>query len=98
MAALWNGLVLLLSMVTTCALGGCATARPMSTAANGPVAVSIGDVAHMCLASGYDSPRGCMMKHANGSYTIYCQDGSRDELAECLAHEIRHILEPEWRH
>lgn len=78
-------------------LAGCATA-PHSTAANGPVAVTIGDVRHMCLASGYDSPRGCLMQHPNGRITIYCADGSRDELAECLAHEVRHLVEPAWRH
>ncbi len=78
------------------AVAGCAS--PFATSVNGPVAVSIGDVAHMCRLSGYDSPRGCMMRHANASVEVFCQDGSRDELAECLAHELRHVIDPGWSH
>jgi len=69
---------------------------PMSTSVSGPVAVSIGDIDHMCRA--VNGERGCMVKHPNGTIMIYCRNESRDALAECLAHEIRHIVEPEWRH
>ncbi len=86
-ATLWCSLV----AMATFGCGG-----PMSSAVSGPVAISIGDIDHMCRA--VDGQRGCMMKHPNGTLTIYCRDESRDALAECLAHEIHHITNPEWRH
>ena len=40
---------------------------------------------------------GCMVRWAEGGYWYYQVHCVRDS-AYCLAHEIRHIVEPEWHH
>lgn len=78
-------------------MSGCATSPALfSSAINGDVSVTIGDVDHLCRAHGGE--RGCLTRSRSGKLAIYCRDESRDALAECLAHEIRHALDPTWVH
>lgn len=39
--------------------------------------------------------RGCLIRWQE-TYWVFCPQGPN--MAECIAHEIRHIVEPEWRH
>ena len=71
-------------------LAGCA---PFHEAVEGPVRVVIGDVRHLCLAFTGTPARGCVTRH-QGRITVYCQAGD----VACLAHEIRHVVEPGWQH
>lgn len=74
-------------------LAGCASVS-RHEAVSGPVRVVVGDIAHLCLAF-YGAPvRGCLTRHADGRITIYC----RADDVECLAHEVRHALDPTWTH
>jgi hypothetical protein len=77
------------------AFAGCGAA--MTSAVSGPVAVSIGDVGHMCWTPEGWSPRGCVIRSGE-KLAVYCRAGSREELAECLAHELHHVVDPTWRH
>lgn len=74
-------------------LTGCAR-TPFLTYENGPVALHIGDVRHVCAASGVIYNRGCTMRYPNGRIEVYCADGDY----ECIAHELRHVADPGWRH
>lgn len=74
-------------------MGGCA-AVPFREATEGPVRVVVGDIDHLCLAFYGQPVRGCMTRSPDGRVTIYCRAGD----VECLAHEIRHVVEPGWRH
>jgi len=38
--------------------------------------------------------RGCTMRYPNGRIEVYCAAGDY----ECLAHELRHVADPTWRH
>jgi len=73
--------------------GGCAAA-PFVGFENGPVALYIGDVRHVCAASGAFANRGCTMRYPNGRIEVYCAEGDY----ECIAHELRHVADPDWRH
>jgi len=74
-------------------LAGCAAA-PFVSYENGPVALYIGDVRHVCAASGVLYNRGCTIRYPNGRLEVYCADGDY----ECIAHEMRHVADPAWRH
>ncbi|PYN76871.1 MAG: hypothetical protein DMD96_25255 [Candidatus Rokuibacteriota bacterium] len=71
---------------------GCSTA-PFVGYKNGPVTLYIGDVRHVCAASGNNN-RGCTVRYPNGRIEVYCADGDY----ECLAHELRHVADPTWQH
>ena len=34
------------------------------------------------------------MRYPNGRVEVYCADGDY----ECLAHEVRHVVDPTWQH
>ncbi len=87
-----------LAMLARLLLAACATAKPFDEAVNGPVLVAIGDVGHICAIAGQGPRAGCVVRHPNGRLEVYCEDATRLRLAQCFAHEIRHIVEPEWRH
>jgi hypothetical protein len=74
-------------------IGGCAQA-PFVSYENGPVALYIGDVRHVCAASGVLANRGCTMRYPNGRIEVYCAAGDY----VCIAHELRHVADPHWRH
>ena len=78
--------------VAAIVLGGCSIA-PFVGYRNGPVTLYIGEVRHVCAAGG-SSNRGCTMRYPNGRVEVYCADGDY----ECLAHELRHIVDPMWEH
>ena|SRR3990172_4158766 len=84
------GLIIGLVLVLT----ACAVRAPFREAAEGPVRVIVGDIGHLCLALYGQPVRGCMTRSPEGRVTIYCREGD----VECLAHEVRHALEPEWHH
>jgi hypothetical protein len=73
-------------------IGGCSTS-PFIGYRNGPVTLYIGDVRHVCAAGG-SSNRGCTMRYPNGRVEVYCAAGDY----ECLAHELRHVVDPTWEH
>ena len=73
-------------------IAGC-SAAPFVGYENGPVTLYVGDVRHICAASGINN-RGCTIRHPNGRIEVYCADGDY----ECLAHELRHVADPTWRH
>ena len=60
---------------------GCSTA-PFVGYKNGPVTLYIGDVRHVCAASGNNN-RGCTVRYPNGRIEVYCADGvpTRERLA-----------------
>jgi hypothetical protein len=74
-------------------IGGCARA-PFVSYENGPVALYIGDVRHVCAAGGVLANRGCTMRYPNGRVEVYCAAGDYT----CIAHELRHVADPHWRH
>ena len=78
--------------VATILIGGCATS-PFVGYRNGPITLYIGDVRHVCAAGGIGN-RGCTMRYPNGRVEVYCADGDY----ECLAHELRHVVDPAWQH
>jgi len=71
---------------------GC-SAAPFVGYQNGPVTLYVGDVRHVCAAGGINN-RGCTMRYPNGRIEVYCAAGDY----ECLAHELRHVADPTWRH
>jgi hypothetical protein len=71
---------------------GC-SAAPFVGYPNGPVTLYVGDVRHVCAAGGINN-RGCTMRYPNGRIAVYCGAGDY----ECLAHELRHVADPTWRH
>ena len=77
-------------------LVGCGISPQVGT--SGPVTVILDDgrrVAEQCQQiTGHPRAQGCMVRVGN-RVTIMCP---RDWPAECLAHEVRHVVEPEWRH
>ncbi len=80
-------------LLALAALGaGCATA-PFTRYDHGPVTLFVGDIRHICAASGINN-RGCTMRYPNGHIEIYCAAGDY----ECLAHEIHHVADSAWRH
>jgi hypothetical protein len=87
-------------------LAGCAGPASMSTV--GPVTVALGsrewvrrtcrialhlDTAPLLAALVWDHVRGCVVLR-EGKIAIYCPVGD----AECIAHEIRHAIDPLWTH
>ena len=79
-------------------LSGCAFSV---RATEGPVTVVLGDsasTARQCVRlTGEPRAVWCMTRFGP-AVTIYCPMIKAEGLAECLAHEIRHVLEPAWRH
>jgi hypothetical protein len=73
-------------------VGGC-SAAPFVGYENGPVTLYIGDVRHVCAASGINN-RGCTIRYPNGRLEVYCAGSDY----ECLAHELHHVADPTWRH
>jgi hypothetical protein len=71
---------------------GC-SAAPFVGYQNGPVTLYVGDVRHVCAAGGINN-RGCTMRYPSGRIEVYCAAGDY----ECLAHELRHVADPTWRH
>lgn len=90
-----RGLVLL---AVALVLAACATGVPFVEERNGPVTVAIGDVQHLCLAYSGAAAPGCFVRTRAGGLKIYCQRGDDQWLARCFAHEIRHAVEPQWKH
>lgn len=56
-------------------------------------------IAEACVQmSGKPAAEGCMQA-LNDRFFILCPlDGASVSTAQCLAHEIRHIVEPGWQH
>jgi hypothetical protein len=74
-------------------LGAGCSAAPFVGYENGPVTLYVGDVRHVCAASGINN-RGCTLRYPSGRIEVYCASGDY----ECLAHELRHVADPTWRH
>ena len=71
--------------------GGCGTVQ----ASSGPVTVVLGAVGPVCARlTGRSQAVGCTAWAPGGGVTIRCPFND----ALCLAHEIRHALEPRWEH
>jgi hypothetical protein len=85
--------VLVSAIGLTLLIGACARA-PFVSYENGPVALYIGDIRHVCAASGVLANRGCTMRYPNGRIEVYCAAGDYT----CIAHELRHVADPDWRH
>ena len=79
-------------------LTGCASV-PTEVGMNGPVTVILDDwrrVARACHVITRDHRAiGCLNRVTT---TILCPLNGEQPLAECLAHEIRHLIEPAWTH
>ena len=86
--------------IAALALSGCATTAP-NVSVEGPVTVILNgwrDTAKACAAiSGQPNAIGCMTRRGN-HVTILCPVDGSVTLAQCLAHEIRHVVEPQWHH